>query len=554
MPRLIIQRAEEEARMFELPESHPVPVGRGEINSLILQDSSVSRRHATFLPTRSGGWRIVDLNSANGIGVNGVLVPEATLKNNDTIALGVYTLRFEAPESRPLVVHTPTNMPTRLTQMLKSQQPPTSMIRDTTPARRFGQTLTPPGAPSLPRGIEQRLNSLEHENGLLTLLYNVSRALAALGTIEEVVERVQDLALQIEGAERGCAMLLDERGNFLPALVRYRNSRPSDHGPQMILSQNIIRQVMEQRLPLVVQDAQADARFRSSESLTLAGVQSAMCAPLTSHDRIHGLLYVDNLNMSSVFSQEDLNVFAVIAAQAGLSIDHARARQEVAQRMIQQAALERFLSPGVARKIVAEAGNLCLGGETQELTVLFSDIRGFTHLAESLPPTKVVEILNHYFEGMAELVFRHEGTLDKFLGDGLMSLFGAPLAQEQNALRAVQTAIEMQALAQKMRRESGELPLSIGIGINTGPAVAGYIGAARRLDYTAIGDTVNVAARLTEQAEPDQILISSSTCNELAGQLPVRRLEPRKLKGKLDPVEVHEVMWREALPLTVAAG
>jgi adenylate cyclase len=546
MPRLIIQRAEEEARMFELPESHAVQVGRGEINGLILQDSSVSRRHATFLPTRNGGWRIVDLNSANGIGVNSVLVPEAILKNNDTITLGVYTLRFEAPESRPLVVHTPTNMPSRLTQMLKAQQPPTSMIRDTSPARRFGQPLTPPGGPSLPRGIEHRLNSLEHENGLLTLLYNVSRTLGALGTIEEVVERVQDLALQIEGAERGCAMLLDERGNFLPALVRYRNSRPCDQGPQMILSQSIIRQVMQEGSPLVVQDAQADQRFQASESLSLSGVQSAMCAPLSSHNRIHGLLYVDNLSMSSVFSQEDLNVFAVIAAQAGLSIDHVRARQEVAQRMIQQAALERFLSPGVARKIIAEAGNLCMGGETQELTVLFSDIRGFTHMAESLPPGSVVEMLNHYFEGMTDLVFRHEGTLDKFLGDGLMSLFGAPLAQEQNALRAAQTAIEMQALAQEMKREASGLPLSIGIGINTGPAVAGYIGAARRLDYTAIGDTVNVAARLTELAEADQILISSATYLEIAGQLPMRRLEPRKLKGKLEPVEVYEVLWREA--------
>jgi adenylate cyclase len=320
----------------------------------------------------------------------------------------------------------------------------------------------------------------------------------------------------------------------------------------MILSQSIIRQVMDGGSPVVVQDAKADARFHTSGSVALSGIHSAMCAPLRSHEHLYGLLYVDNLSKSGVFSQEDLNVFAVIAAQAGLTIDHVRSRQEVAKRILQQTALERFLSPGVAQKIVSEAANLRLGGETQEVTVLFADIRGFTRMAESLEPRKVVEMLNEHFNGLTEVIFRHEGTLDKYLGDGVMCLFGAPFSKEQDALRAVETAIGMQRLVEEMNGNTARAPLSIGIGINTGPVIVGYIGASRRLDYTAIGDTVNVAARLTERAQPNQILISPSTYAEIAALLPVRQLEPMQLKGKADPIDVYEILWRESRTQTIA--
>jgi adenylate cyclase len=547
MPRLLINSPGEEPRVFELPEARPVQIGRSDTNDVVLRDSSVSRRHASLLTTPDGGWKIQDLDSANGVVINGKFVKEAKLKNNDQIAVGVYTLRYEELETQRLVAHAMAKLPARVTQVLS--RPEVELVLAGTAVetvvRRGG---LPPGIPERRANKDQRLRLLEHENHLLTLLYQVNRALGALETVDEVVSRVLDLVLQIEGVERGYAMLLDERGEFLPAVVRFRHQPDSHSAPAMILSQSIIRKVMDEGIPLLVEDARVDERFAASRSLALSGMQSALCAPLRSQEPVSGLLYVDNLSKSGMFTQEDLNVFAVIAAQAGLAIAHVRARQEVAKQIIQRNALERFLSPSIAKKIVAEAADLRLGGETQKVTAMFADIRGFTKLAESIAPTEVVELLNEYFNAMTELIFQYEGTLDKYLGDGLMCLFGAPFSGDQDAYRAVRTAIDMQLLLREANREARRHPLQVGIGINTGPVVAGYIGAARRLDYTAIGDTVNVAARLTGQAQAGQILVSAATFEELAGQLPGRELPPMKLRGRDERIQVYEILWEEFSP------
>lgn len=545
MPRLVIQRPGEENQIFELPDSRSIEMGRAETSDLVLADPSVSRRHATLTPAPGGGWRIIDRGSANGISVNGLGVPDATLRNNDTISIGIFTLRFEAIDTQRLLIRAPASLPPRLNQILRKPGDTTKLVAYKPHASSIYASSSPGEIAEPTANLEKRLLAVEHENHLLTLLYEVNRSLGELHSTEEVVDRVLELVLQVDGVERGCAMLLNDVGNFLPARMRYRRQTQSAEAPQMILSQSIIRHVMDEGTPVVIQDAKSDERFRGSRSVSLAGIRSAMCAPLRSHQRIHGLLYVDNLNCSGVFAKEDLNVFAVIAGQAGITIDDVHVRHEVAQRILQQAALERFLSPSVAKKIVSDASNLRLGGETQEVTVLFSDIRNFTRMSESLPPDRVVEVLNEYFEGMTELLFENHGTLDKYMGDGLMCLFGAPLAQGQDALRAVNTAIGMQFLLEEINGQSARPPLSIGIGINSGPAVVGYIGAARRLDYTAIGDTVNVAARLTERAQPNQILVSQSTWAEIDGQVPGQALPPLRLKGKSEPVPVFEILWRE---------
>ncbi|NDQ56394.1 MAG: FHA domain-containing protein [Acidipila sp.] len=563
MPRLVIEKSGQEQQVFELPPDRPVHVGRAETNDLVLRETSVSRQHAVLSPGPNGSWQLTDLGSANGVVLNGHVVREASLKNNDLLSIGSYSVRFESLESHLLLTHA-ASMPARLTmvmsmkdvsaalQIAESVQPPPSAAGAISRA-----TISPAPAPGDSADLGemtnatavagQRLKALEHENRLLSLLYQVSRALAELVSIEEVVKQVLDLALQVEGVERGYAMLLDGKGGFLPAVIRYRDSNPATHGTQMILSQSIIQRVLQGGVPLLVRDARSDSLLGSSRSIALSGMQSAMCAPLRSGAQVYGLLYVDNLVKRGMFSQEDLNVFSVIAAQAGLSIDRVSTRQEVARQIIQRNALERFLSPGIAKKIASEAANIELRGESQKVTVLFSDIRDFTSMAETMTSEQTVEILNDYFSAMTERIFEREGTLDKFLGDGLMCLFGAPFSTGHDAINAVRTAIDMQHTLVQLNRDF-QRPLRMGIGINSGPAVVGYIGASRRMDYTAIGDVVNVASRLTARAAPDQILISAATFEELGGVLPVRMLEPIRVKGKSAPIAVYEVIWQECPP------
>jgi len=184
------------------------------------------------------------------------------------------------------------------------------------------------------------------------------------------------------------------------------------------------------------------------------------------------------------------------------------------------------------------------GGRQMEISVLFADIRGFTTISENLSPPEVVEILNQYLVSMEEEVFKQGGTLDKYTGDGMMVIFGAPLEQPDHAQRAVRAALGMQRASAQVSLGRGDTPWEVayGIGITTGPAVVGHIGSKRRLDYTAIGDSVNLAARLEGQAPPGTILINQATYEAVKEVAIVEKLEPVMVKGKAKPVAVYQVL------------
>jgi adenylate cyclase len=547
MPRLIIDRPGAPPRLYELKDGSSIHIGRAASNDITLPHSSISRSHA-LLEGKLDRWIITDLRSANGVLVNGARIQRAELQSGDVIGLGDIKLRFENMTTGTVVAKASPELASHLTQILDPKAVGTLLDRS---------RVKPPSQWSEPRvDSDRRIEYLQRENRLLTLLYEVSRALGDKTTVEDVTECVLDLVLQIDGAERGYAMLLTEDSlpdagatsssySFLPAIIRYRQA-PRASTPQVTLSRAIINQVMESKGPLLVMDAKQDERFSGSQSMALSGMQSAMCAPLASRDRLFGLLYVDNLSKRGTFMQDDLEVFAVIAAQAGLAIDRVMARSEVKRQGLQLSALERFLSPAISRKITAEAADIRLGGESQRITLLFADVRGFTTMAEKMTPREAVELLNDFFARMTNVIFEHEGTLDKYLGDGLMALFGAPFALQNDAEAAVRAAINMQKSLAELNKTSSRPPLQIGIGIHTGEAVVGFLGTERRMDYTAIGDTVNVASRLTSQAGPGQIVISAATHANLCRELPCAPLSAMKLKGRSELIDVHEVLWRDA--------
>ena len=181
------------------------------------------------------------------------------------------------------------------------------------------------------------------------------------------------------------------------------------------------------------------------------------------------------------------------------------------------------------------------------VTALFADIRNFTTLSESSTPELIVNLLNRYFSTVSEIIFRHGGTLDKYIGDGLMAMFGAPYVGELDAVQAVRAAIEMQRAMNSFneRLATENLPpITIGVGINTGPAIVGYIGSETRLDYTAIGDAVNTAARLESLALPGQIVISENTMQVLDESFVLKPLGTEKLKGKNVNLRIAEVVWQ----------
>lgn len=230
-------------------------------------------------------------------------------------------------------------------------------------------------------------------------------------------------------------------------------------------------------------------------------------------------------------------VLSLIVRRAGLDIEN---HQQEEMRV--KDLFGRYVSHQVAKQIL-EQGGLKAGGERRQITILFADIREFTPFAEQLAPERVVALLNDYLAAMTDVVFKYDGTVDKFLGDGLMALFGAPLGHSDDVQRALTCAKEMQIVFNQLRHQwrAEDLPdLEQGIGINTGEAVVGSIGSARRLDYTAIGDAVNTAQRLQGLAAGGQILISVHTLSCLDGE-PAEPLGPMKVKGKRETVDVFSL-------------
>jgi class 3 adenylate cyclase len=206
---------------------------------------------------------------------------------------------------------------------------------------------------------------------------------------------------------------------------------------------------------------------------------------------------------------------------------------------------KRYVTTQIAEKLLAQKDRIRLTGEKRNITVLFCDIKGFTPMAERTEPVQLVSTLNDYFSVMVDIIFKHEGVLDKFIGDAIMAFWNAPLDQDDAARRAVTAALEMQAALVSFndrRRAAGKPPIHAGIGINTGDAVAGTIGSEKKMEYTVIGDTVNVAQRLESVSRPGQVLVSDSTYAVMGGRFVAHRLPPQALKGLVRPIGMYEVV------------
>ena len=205
---------------------------------------------------------------------------------------------------------------------------------------------------------------------------------------------------------------------------------------------------------------------------------------------------------------------------------------------------KRYVSKQVVDEILDNDAKLNLGGEEREATILFTDIRGFTSMSEKMDPKTVVSTLNEYFSEMIDIVFKHNGTLDKIIGDELMIVYGAPLSSKDDTLRAVKTAIEMQLCIKEMnkkRKKKNEAEILVGAGINRGNVVSGNIGSRDMMDYTVIGDTVNLGSRLCSAASPGEILVSTSVYNGLKNDFSFNKLDPIRVKGKAEKVNIYSI-------------
>jgi adenylate cyclase len=279
-------------------------------------------------------------------------------------------------------------------------------------------------------------------------------------------------------------------------------------------------------------------------------IHSAMCAPLLRQGKVSGYLYVDRQSASRGFEMPQLEALSILALLAAIAVEQAALRDDVRREQERRQRLARYSSAAVVERILEApgAGTGAMAADEGEVSVLFADLAGFTDLAERLPPSEVILILNEVFERLTSAVFALDGTLDKYSGDGMMAFFGAPLAMPDHASRAVEAALRMQeAVAALNAERDGAEPIRMRIGVNSGTVVVGDVGTPQRKDYTVIGDVVNVASRLESSvASPGEVIIGEATWQLAGHAFLCEPLGEVKLKGKQEGARPYRVRGRLA--------
>ncbi len=385
-------------------------------------------------------------------------------------------------------------------------------------------------------------NLEERREKKLSLLLEVSKELSKQQELDRLLDKVVDFTFQIMNVDRVSILLLDGKSNEL--IPRISKSRTGDASAAKHVPQSIARKAVEERVAILSDNAAADERFKG-KSILIQSVRSAMCTPLMGSDsKVLGILYVDNLTATHSFADEDLEFLIAFGGLTAVAIENSQLSDRLRREAVVVSNFQRYFAPNLASQIAQQEGEVALGGTKRPVVVFFSDIRGFTPMSETMKPDEIAGLLTEYFTEMVDIVFEHSGTLDKFMGDAIMALWGAPIAHEDDADRAMQCAIDQLDTLEKMNakwKESDRQPLAIGIGINFGEVFAGNIGSNRRLEYTVIGDAVNTASRLCSSAGGNEILISEPFYKELKNPPKVEALEPIRVKGKAKKVPVYRV-------------
>lgn len=538
MPYLIYNPETAEQIVYELHLGANT-LGRGRQNNIVVIHQSLSRQHAK-IEVADGIVTIADLSSSNGTFVNEAKIKRCKLNDGDKIICGKAIFKFlERLES---------SRHRRSKRLIKSERDAPFSVKKKSAEGDIDVPMQQLLARNSDNGTILQLRQEDTQQRAvdkLKILLQVSKQLSSPEEPQRLLDKIIDLLFDIMKVDRGAILLVNEKtGKLEQKAVRVRTGITAEG--ERFYSQKITNSVLERGESILTVDARNDDRLKS-ESVLFQSIHASACVPLKPRNKAIGVLYVDNLSMLGAYSEEDVDFLSCLANQAAIAIENAQLYNKMQQEALMLDKLQRFFPTAVSRKIREEGP---LGIIETEVTALFSDISGFTAMSETMEPRQVISMLNDYFQIMVEdIVFRYEGTLEKYIGDALFAIWGAPYQKPNDAEQAVLAAIEMQqAVARLNKQEWAERyqPIKIHIGINTGKVAAGNIGSEKLIQYATIGDTTNVTSRICSAAEPDEILISQSTFDKLGHlNLPIRKIPPVAVKGKKEPLQLYRVFWQK---------
>ncbi len=549
-----------------------VLIGRSVLCDVVIDSAELSRKHAEIL--RDGdGWSLHDLDSRNGSAVNGTRVALQRLEHGDRIMLAPQAdepvlMEFRM-QSQPTAKHSQ--------GMLRDDLGRTSVVASID-LRELAQSLTVSRRAKLAAGTPHVVasdvisgrpvqidapgqNDSRLHLPVLSLFKSAGEVLAASENLDDMLQQVVNLIVHHLSGRRGVICLYDaETGEIEPRYFGHETvsvASPSSPVGQesgsstqpFLVSRSILQEAIRVRRAMLVASTVDDPRFDSALSVHQMGIHAAVCVPLYHDGSVKGLIYVDSQSMAGPLGSRDLEVLTVLGLMVASGITQLSLRHDVARERTMRSRLARYNSPQVVDQIMHSAQrheDEMLAGE-YEVSILFADITGFMSMSENWTAAEVVQVLNLVFERLTATVFERDGTLDKYIGDAVMAVFGAPLRQADHAVRAVTTALEMQRTLDEFNRSRPDNPgLQMRIGINSGRVIAGDIGSPLRKAYTVIGDPVNVASRLeTSIAKPGQIIIGPATFAQVSDKFACEPLPEVTLRGKRQTIRPYRVIGRE---------
>ncbi len=517
MPKIIFQSGNHQGMSIEVDRE--MVLGRDMKCEIHLVSPDVSRRHCIVQP-QGGSTVVVDLGSRNGTFVNGNQVFQPTVLNhNDVVSLGDIVLRFEST-------------PLKITPTFESSVHMDGVFDE----NQLEMSIAMEGLNYLD------LNSTGDLKKKLETFYKVAHAVSEQPSADQLSGVILNCMAEIfPQMERGFILTGNTSDNLKEEGVYFRNHRESET-TQLKISKTVVHMVMDRKEALLCKDAFNDAGFSGSMSLIEEDVRGFMCVPLIAMDKLYGLIQIETSNAMTPFTKDDLDLLIGISSLAALFVRTSSLVRTATLEANKRAQLARFFSPKVAENVMNQ--KLELGGEIKTGTVLFCDIVGFTSMSEKVSAAEMVARLNQYFEIMVKIILEEQGTVDKFGGDAILSVWGAPEPIENDGVCASTAALLMQNAIVPFNLElekQGATPLKMGIGIHSGKFIAGNIGSKDRMEYTIIGDDVNTAKRVESTATGHMLMISEAVIDQAASCYVGTRFNPIPLKGKSKPLSLLAV-------------
>ncbi len=479
-------------------EKETVSAGRLPSNDIAVLDPGVSRNH--FLIQREqDGYYLTDNESSNGTLLNGERIEtRVRLHDQDRIMAGSMVFVFHDD-----------------------------------------------GLATIKEVSSQELDAIAASPSLLKNVYFDIILSAARETIYATDRsgfpaRIITMVCDAIKAEYGAVLIANEKTGELELIAA---SRP--HGPGVRgISSAILDRSIKNRAGLLVKNAGIDNRFANDRTIQNMGINTALCAPIWEKEFIYGALYADRRLDRTPFNEEHLNFVTIMANLLALHIAHDRLTRQIADERNIADQIKRFVPieavAGLLDMIKNSPSEMWNIQATERTTVMFADIVGFTSLTEKNEPGEIAKLLRAFFDQATTIVLKNGGSVNKFLGDGCMAVFGTPLSHPDDPDRAIRSARQLLAW---IKTGNTGIPVSLRIGIDTGPVTGIMVGSAQRLEYTIIGDCVNAAARLQARADADQILISSETNSSIQSTLPTKLVGEITVRGKEKQIRVYEVLY-----------